>query len=163
MVVIFNLQIQSGPLTTISGDTLHVYLQRIFGSYDPLVMKCMTNLEIIDISYTHVEPRSFVDAVIDIIGLKELKMNGCTQFTEHHMIEIFCCLPNLRVIEATKNRGFQYVNAHIVCCSLRNLEVLKIEPKYPFYERFDWCKLKAFFRNIDFGKTINDLVASTKK
>ena len=159
----FSLQLPPGPLTTISGDVLTVHLSRIFGDYHPALMSRMKNLEMLVISYTHVDPRPFIDDVIDHIALNEIHMVGCTQFTEHQMIELFCCLPNLKVIDASKNRGFQYANAYIVCCSLRKLQVFKIEAKFPFYERHDWSKLQAVFPHIQFGKTINDIVSSVKK
>ena len=70
------------------------------------------------------------------------------------MIEMFCCLPNLRVIDAIGARGFQFVSAYTICCNLKHLEVLKIEAKYPFYERFDWSRITGMFPNIDFGTKI---------
>ena len=162
--IFFGLHFQSvcGLLTTICGDVLEVHLSRIYSSYDPALLKCMVNLEKIVISHTHIDAKQFVNGAVDCIQLRELHIAGCTQFTEQQMIELFCCLPNLEIIDATGNRGFQYANAYVVCSNLRKLKVFKIEAKYPFYERKDWRKIKGIFPGVDFGPKIQQIVDSVK-
>ena len=157
------MQTTTGPLTSFSGDVLDVYLSRIYGPYNPVFLKSMPNLEKVVISHTHVKPEGFIDAIIDCINLRESHLARCTQFTEQQMIEMFCCLPNLEIIDATGNRPFLFVIAYIICCSLRNLKVLKIEPKYPMYEHKDWCGLKCKFPHINFGQTIRQLISIGQK
>ena len=140
-----------------------MYLSGIYGSYDPALLKCMCNLEKIVTSYTHIDVQKFINAAVDCIQLKELHLAGCTQFREQQMIELFCCLPNLEIINATGNHGFQYANAYIVCCNLRKLHIFKIETKYPFHERKDWHKLKCLFPGVDFGPKIKEIVECVEK
>ena len=151
-------QTASGPLTTTQGNVLNVYMSRIYGYYNTAFLKVMANLEKTVISYSHLDPREFIDAAIDHIELKELHMVGCGQFSEFQMIELFCCLPNLEVIDATCTCGILYVSAYVICCNLRKLKMLKVEPKFPFEERFDWAKLQAIFHHINFGKKVYAVV-----
>ena len=151
------MQIPSGPLTCVSGDYLDVYVSRIYGKFNPAFISIMQNLEKVVISDTHIDPREFVDKIVDRIELQEIYLVNCTQFTEQQMIEMFSCLPNLRIIDATGNRGFQFVSAYTLCCNLRKLEQFKIEAKYPFYERYDWARLTGMFPNVNFGRKIKQI------
>ena len=122
----------------------------------------MSNLEKIVISYSHLNPKEFIDAAVDHINLKEIHIVGCGQFSEVQMMVLFCCLPNLEVIDATRTRGLLYVSAYVICCNLCKLRIFKCEPKFPFEERFDWAKLKAIFPHIQFSDKINAVVACAR-
>ena len=118
-------------------------------------LKVMTNLKKIVISYSHLDACEFIDAAINVISLKELHLVGCGQFSEFQMIELFCCLPNLEVIDGRGTHGIPYVSAYVICSNLKKLKKYYLEPKFPFEERFDWAKLKSTFQDIDFGAKIN--------
>ena len=122
----------------------------------------MQNLEKVVISNTHIDSRQFVDKIVDRIELQEIYMVNCTQFTEQQMIEMFSCLPNLRIIDATGCRGFQFVSAYTLCCNLRKLEQFKIEAKYAFYERYDWGRLTGLFPKVNFGRKIKEIAHCAK-
>ena len=138
-------------------------MSRIYGPFNPRSLKYMPKLKMIDISNTRIEAKPFVDAVIDKIGIEEIYLRNCTQFSERQIIEMMCCLPNLTIIDATGTKGILYVSAYIICCSLTHLRVFKLEPKYPFFERFDWSKLKCMFPHIDFGKKIDEVAYCARK
>ena len=82
----------------------------------------MKKLNMIEISNTDIHSKSFLEAVINNVELEEIDMVNCTQFKEQKMLEMFCCLPNLHVIDVTGTHGILYVTAYVICCNLKKFE-----------------------------------------
>ena len=63
------IQENSGQLTVVCGGCPQVCMSNIYGYFDPAVMKVMTNMEEINILYTHIEPGPFIESIINHINL----------------------------------------------------------------------------------------------
>ena len=137
---------------------LYVYLTPLTGPWSSLLMKKMSNVLSVNISgCTQVDPDKFVESLANNEKITRVAMNGCTQFTECHILTILKSMPNLEVFEALKTTPIKSQSVSEALSQSDKLRVLKVVPNLPFVEKRYWCNLRKHFSKIDFGEDIENI------
>lgn len=129
------------------------------GKFDQLQLVYFSNLTFIDISgMTFINPQDFMESVMACNNLKELHFKECIQFHECQIVKMLCGLKFLEIVDGTRSREMQYINAYMIITSLKKLQVINLEPKVPNPEIKNWRWLVRNFQGITFGHSIMSML-----
>ena len=142
------------------ANGLLVNITDLYGGFQQFTFEKMSGLANVDISGCKaLNASEFTEVLIKCLKIEKVEMVGCTQFSEHQIVDICTSLPKLVHFDSRKCTGLQYANANVILCNVRTLRVFKVEIKYPQYEKKDWRKLKSTFSHIDFGEEVEKFLA----
>ena len=96
-------------------------------------------------------PDEFVDVIGYASSLKILKLNGCNQFTQYHMVKLFDQLVQLEEISLVQCQRMPFTAAYCICSGLKNLRYIDLEPANIQEEMKDWKRMLAIFFYVQFG------------
>ena len=120
---------------------MKILISPLVGAFKPDLVTAMVNLQHIDISHCCIEPKMFIDAIVQCSKIEEVVMTGCQQFSEYQIVKMCKGLPKLIHLNALDCSGLMSVSAYQIITTSQIIKVLKVEPKMPEADKKNWSQL----------------------
>ena len=133
-------------------------IQDTINNFQPSMLNYCHDLEELDVSYClTLNPDQFLQSVLYCKSLKVFKFRACTQFSEGQITEMLSNLVTLLYVDGCKTEPIRFCNFLLIICSIKELNCIGLEPKFPRLENKDWSRIVRNFPAL-FSHSIREIV-----